>query len=325
MLIKERKIPLVILILEALCRRLSPNHPKYQEIQEELGRRRAGFQGEVAFDYYLRFLPKDKYMILHDLNLPDGDYNCQIDTLLISQEYALIIELKNMAGKLVFDTENEQFIQINNEREKGYPYPITQAERHQEYLRKLLKEHKYPSMPIEYEVVISNSYTTYVVTGKNTHKVKPRVCKADVFQNKISYFENQHTKPVLEARGLRKLCRLLMKMNTVPTSYILRKYGINKHNLSIGVFCPRCSYFPMIEKRAKWFCPSCKTYSKDAHISALMDYFLLIDSQITNQQFRDFCHITSPHTSKRFLISANLSYDPRTKKGRSYSPKTIPW
>ncbi|MEH7332649.1 nuclease-related domain-containing protein [Neobacillus drentensis] len=87
MIIKKRTIPLVILILEALCRRL---------------------------------LPIDKYMILHDLNLPDGDSNCQIDTLLLTPEFALIVEVKNMAGKLIFDTENEQFTQINNDKEKGY-------------------------------------------------------------------------------------------------------------------------------------------------------------------------------------------------------------
>ncbi|MEH7116572.1 nuclease-related domain-containing protein [Neobacillus vireti] len=325
MIIKERKIPLSILILEALCRRLSPNHPKYQEIQEELGRRRAGYQGEVAFDYYLRFLPKDKYMILHDLNLPDGDYNCQNDTFLLTPEYALIIEVKNMAGKLIFDTENEQFIQINNEREKGYPYPIAQAERHQEYFRNLLTAHKFPSISIEYLVVISNNYATYVITGKNAHKIKPRVCKADVFLSKIRFFENQHSKHVLDAKDIRKLCRLLVKMNTVPTNYILRKYGITQSDFIPGVFCPICNYFPMVEERSKWFCPSCNAYSKDAHLNALLDYFLLIDSEITNLQFREFCHIASPYTSKRFLLAANLSYDLATKKGRSYSPKTIPW
>ena len=324
MLIKERKVPLVILILEALCRRLAPNHPNFQEIKEELGRRWAGYHGEVAFDYYLKYLPKEKYMILHDLNLPDGEYNCQTDTLLLTSEYALVIEVKNMAGKLLFDTENEQFIQINNEKEKGYPYPIAQAERHQEYFRKLLAEHKFPSIPIEYIVVISNPYATYVVTGKNAHKVKPRICKADVFQNKIRFFENQFTKPVFDTKDLRKLCRLLMKMNTVPTNFVLRKYGINKSALFPGVFCPLCNQFPLERKKSKWFCPSCNIYSKDAHIDALMDYFLLIDTKITNEQFREFCHLASPHASKRLLQSANLIFS-GTKKGRAYFPKTIPW
>ena len=221
MIIKERTKPLIMLILEALLRRLPSSHQKYQQILDELGRRQAGYLGEKSLDYYYLDLPQHKYMILHDLNLPDGDYNCQIDTLLLTPEYALAIDVKNMAGKLLFDTDNEQFIQSNNGIEKGYPYPIAQGERHQKYLQKLLAANHFPPVPVEYLVVISNSYTTYAVTGKNAHKVKPRICKSDVFLNKISLLEKQYSKPLLTAKELRKLCRLLVKMNTIPTSYVL--------------------------------------------------------------------------------------------------------
>ncbi|MBT2699486.1 NERD domain-containing protein [Bacillus sp. ISL-40] len=158
MLIKERTKPLIMLILEALLRRLPNSHQKYQQILEELGRRQAGYLGEKSLEYYYRDLPQQKYMILHDLNLPDGDYNCQIDTLLLTPEFALAIDVKNMAGKLIFDTENEQFIQINNGIEKGYGYPIAQGERHQKYLQKLLAANHIPPVSVEYLVVISNSY-----------------------------------------------------------------------------------------------------------------------------------------------------------------------
>jgi hypothetical protein len=324
LIIKERTIPLVLLILEALCRRLPLNYPKYQQIIEEMGRREAGYKGEVSLDYYLRLLPINKYMILHDLNLPDGDYNCQIDTLLLTSEFALIVEVKNMAGKLIFDTENEQFTQINNNVEKGYPDPIAQSERHKEYLEKLMAEHKFPKVPVEYLVVISNGYASYVITGKNTYKVKPRVCKSDAFINKIQSFEKQYTNPLLHAKDLRKLSRLLVKMNKVPTSYILKKYGINTTDLLTGVFASNCTHSPLIRKKKQWYCPSCNEFSKDAHISALKDYFLLFDSQITNQQFREFAHIKSPDTAKRLLLSVNLNYS-GTKKGRVYFPKSIPW
>ncbi|KLT16161.1 hypothetical protein AA980_19565 [Neobacillus vireti] len=323
MVIKERTIPLVILILQALCRRLPLNYPKYQQILEELGRRQAGYQGEVALDYYLRLLPIDKYLILHDLNLPDGDYNCQIDTLLLTPEFALIIEVKNMTGKLIFDTENEQFIQINNEKEKGYTYPIAQAERHQEYLKKLMAEHKFPQVPIDHLVVISNNYASYVITGKNSHKVRPRVCKADVFNNKIKYFEKLYSDPILTSKDLRKLSRLLVKMNKVPTNYILNKYEINKTDLVTGVFDPACNHGPLIRKKQKWYCTKCGEYSNDAHLQALMDYFLLIDTKITNQQFREFVHLKSHDTAKRLLLSANLSYSGATK-GRFYFLKSFP-
>ncbi|PGY10046.1 NERD nuclease [Bacillus sp. AFS031507] len=324
LIIKARTIPLVILILEALCRRLPLNYPKYQQILEELGRRHAGYKGEVSLDYYLRLLSIDKYLILHDLNLPDGDYNCQIDTLLLTPEFALIIEVKNMTGKLIFDTDNEQFAQINNDKEKGYPDPIAQSERHKDYIEKLMAEHKFPKVPVDYLVVISNGYASYVINGKNTHKVKPRICKSDAFINKIQFFEKQYTNPLLHSKDLRKLSRLLIKMNKVPTSYILNRYGIKKVDLLTGVCYPDCNYVPLIRVKKKWYCSSCDKFSKDAHINALRDYFLLFESKITNQQFREFAQIKSHDTAKRLLLSVNLNFS-GTKKGRIYFPKTLPW
>ncbi|HJV16721.1 MAG TPA: hypothetical protein VJ546_04935, partial [Bacillales bacterium] len=32
--------------------------------------------GEKSLDFYLRNLDEKNYLILHDLNLPDGKYNC---------------------------------------------------------------------------------------------------------------------------------------------------------------------------------------------------------------------------------------------------------
>jgi hypothetical protein len=324
LIIKKRTIPLIILILEALCRRLPRNHPKYQQILDELGRRNAGYQGELSLDYYFRSLPNEKYMILHDLNLPDGDFICQIDTLLLTPEFALIIEVKNMTGKLIFDTDNEQFIQIKNEKEKGYQYPIAQAERHQTYIMDLLAAHHFPLVPVDYLIVISNGYASYEITGKNAHKVKPRVSKADVFLKKIQFFEKMYSDPLFTTKDLRKLSRLLVKMNTLPTNYILDKYGIKKTELLTGIFCPNCVHLPLVRKKQKWYCPSCNKFSKDAHINALKDYFLLIGSEITNQQFREFTHLDSIDTAGRLLRSENLrSFG--TKKMRAYFPAKFPW
>lgn len=153
--------------------------------------------------------------------------------------------------------------------------------------------------------------------------MKPRVCKSDVFLNKIQFFEKQYSTPLLETKALRKLSRLLVKMNKIPTNYILTKYGINKANLLTGVFGPNCNHVPLIRKKHKWYCPLCGEFSKDAHINALKDYFLLFDSKITNQQFREFTHLTSHDTAKRLLLSANLNYS-GTKKGRTYFPRTFP-
>lgn len=54
---KERTVPIVILICEALLRRLLEIHPARALIQEELGRRIAGYRGELILDRYTNQLP----------------------------------------------------------------------------------------------------------------------------------------------------------------------------------------------------------------------------------------------------------------------------
>lgn len=324
MLIKDRSIPLKILILAAILRRLPLSNEKYQTILDELRRREAGYQGEKSLDFYFRMLPKDKYMILHDLNLPDDEFNLQIDTLLITPAYALVISVKHMAGKLIIDTENEQFTQIVNEKEKGYPYPIAQVERHQKYIKKVLADHGFPPLPVEYLIVFSNSYCTYVVSGPNSRKVKPRTCKADVLLNRIEFFEKSYPNPILTAKELRKLCKLLVKLNTPPTKYLFKKFGIKRSDLLTGVHCPYCGYLPLIRKKQKWHCSRCDKYSADAHMNALMDYFLLYDLKITNKEFREFVHLKSQDVAKRLLHTENLIYSGENRH-RIYFPKTFPW
>uniref|UniRef100_A0A942T3B1 NERD domain-containing protein n=2 Tax=Neobacillus citreus TaxID=2833578 RepID=A0A942T3B1_9BACI len=269
-------------------------------------------------------LPKDKYMILHDLNLPDDEFNLQIDTLLITPAYALVISVKHMAGKLIIDTENEQFTQIVNEKEKGYPYPVAQVERHQKYIKKLLAAHGFPPLPVEYLIVFSNSYCTYVVSGPNSRKVKLRTCKADVLLNRIEFFEKLYPDPFLTAKELRKLCKLLVKLNTPPTKYLFKKFGLKRSDLLTGVHCPYCGYLPLIRKKQKWYCSRCDKYSADAHMNALMDYFLLYDLKITNKEFREFVHLKSQDVAKRLLHTEKLIYSGENRH-RIYFPKTFPW
>jgi hypothetical protein len=112
-------------------------------------------------------------------------------------------------------------------------------------------------------------------------------------------------------------------MNTPPTKYLLQNFGIQKSELLTGIHCPACKKLSLIRKKQQWYCPSCHTFSKDAHIDALKDYFFLWDSKITNKQFREFTHLKSADTAKRLLLSSNLNYL-GTNKVRYYYPKTFP-
>ena len=306
----------------ALLRRLRLNHPKRKQIAEELARRLAGYHGEESLDFYLNSLPEKNWMIFHDLNFSDGEYNYQIDTLMVSPKLALIIDSKYLAGKIIIDTETEQMIQILDEKEKGYPYPIPQLERLQKFIQKFLLQHNLPQVPVDYLIIMTNSYMVLEFRGYNK-AVRQRVCKSQSLLHKIEQLEKTYTNELLSAKDIKKLCKLLLKYNTSPTNYILKKHGIEKSEFLPGVNCPTCPCLQMIRKNKQWFCPSCGTFSRDAHVLLLQDYFLLIDLKITNKQFRNFAQIESPDVSGRLLRMVNLKSS-GINKGKVYWSDTFP-
>jgi Nuclease-related domain len=320
---KLRSFPIKILILRALLRRLSKNHPKRLQITEELSGREAGYQSEEYIDTLIEQLLGSKFIIFHDLNFSDGNSTYQMDNLLISPQIALIIEVKNMTGELTFDSENDQFYQKIGDKIKGFPDPVTQAQRHQSYIEQLLADNNFPPVPVDYLIVINNQYAVLRFIGTSP-AVKKRICKSHSFHKRVPQIVDIYTEEILTNKDLRKLSKLLLKLNTPPTNSILKKYDIKESDLLLGVQCPHCSSFAMLRKRKKWLCPSCKKYSFDAHLLALQDYFLLFNMRITNQQFRIFTHISSHDTSKRLLKTSRLTMT-GTKKGRTYHPETIPW
>lgn len=320
---KLRSIPLKILILRALLRRLPKNHPKRKQIKEELSGREAGYQSEEYLDSLIQELLGSKFILFHDLNFTEGTSTYQIDNLLISPQLALIIEVKNMTGVLTFDSVNDQFYQTIGDKIKGYPDPVTQVQRHQSYINKLLKENNLPPVPVDYLIVINNSNAVLVFKGTSP-EVKQRICKSHSFHKRAPQFEKIYTEIFLTSKELRRLSKLLLKKNTPPTNYILEKYEIKVSDLLIGVQCPNCWFLPIIRSKKQWYCPSCKKYSYNAHILALQDYFLLFNTKISNQQFREFSGISSPDTSGRILRSMNLKSS-GTNKGRFYYTDKIPW
>ncbi|WP_052144744.1 nuclease-related domain-containing protein [Halalkalibacter okhensis] len=118
---KERKIPLKILKLEALLRRLPAHHSIRNKIEEELKKRKAGYRGEQAIDYHLKTQPIDDGLILHDNRLKQGkDHFFQIDTLIVTTRFFMILEIKNITGTLYFDQEFQQLIRKKMEKKRSF-------------------------------------------------------------------------------------------------------------------------------------------------------------------------------------------------------------
>ncbi|CAM3902928.1 nuclease-related domain-containing protein [Mesobacillus zeae] len=130
MIVKPRKVPLKIEILEALLRRLPFNHPKIPTIQTALTNRKAGYKGELESDYHLSLLPEKDYFILHDIRLPHNDTFFQIDSLIICPGFILILDVKNFYGTIHLHPKSDQMVREYEGKEQGFSNPLVQAKRH---------------------------------------------------------------------------------------------------------------------------------------------------------------------------------------------------
>jgi len=70
----------------------------------------------------------------------------------------------------------------------------------------------------------------------------------------------------------------------------------------------------MIRVSAAWYCSWCRSYSKDAHIQTVRDYFLLMNAPLTVKEFQEFLLIEQRGVAKNLLHSLNL---PSTGKKRT--------
>ncbi|MBO9130041.1 nuclease-related domain-containing protein [Bacillus sp. 165] len=312
MIKKERKKPLKIRKLEALMRRLPPFHPKRPIIEEELAKSMAGYRGEQSLDYHLDFLPPKRYFIFHDLRLLNPPHFFQLDTLILSPCFLLIIEVKNITGTLYFDSTFHQLTRTMNGKEEGFPSPLLQVKRQLSQLNEWLQTNKFPAVPIETLVVISSPSTII----KASHHL-PTVIHRDSLVSKIESFEKKHKEQKLSEQELRRLSARLLKRHTPISSNILQRFRIDEIELLKGVHCPECRLIPMQRKGHSWLCSSCNYSSKDAHIETLQDYALLISPTITNQQLRGFLQLPSRHIATKILMSMGLKHVGITK-GRVY-------
>jgi Nuclease-related domain len=302
---KELKKTIELLMYEALIRRLCKNYHKFEEINSDWAKKRAGFNGEKTVYRVLTMLEEQKYYIFHNLRFKIGQYFFQIDFLIVTPRFILITEVKNIAGILFFD-ELGQFIRISHDKEEDFQDPISQVQLHKRQLIKWLEEKHFPKVPIEYVVVVSQPSSIIKISNRNP-EVRKRVLPVSKLLEFIENNDRSYKNEILDQKQVKNLNNTLLKEDIPYTPNLLEKYNIPEKNIITGVKCPKCFSAPMIPLKGTWKCPHCRTCSKYAHIDAINDYLLLINSTISNRVLREFLHVPSRQKATRILASLNLS------------------
>ncbi|GLB59781.1 nuclease-related domain-containing protein [Cytobacillus sp. NCCP-133] len=301
-ILKKRKSSDFIQSMEVLLRRLPGTHSKKTLIENDLAKRKAGFRGEEAVDYFIK--DSKEITIVHDIRLSNGAEFFQIDTMLISSNFILILEIKNISGTIYFDPTFNQLIQTRQENERGFLDPLIQAKRQQRELIKWLHAVKI-SIPVEYLIVISNP-STVIKTASYHREALNKVLHASHLIERIERLKEKYPEETLSHKEIRKLSKTIVNKH-IPANYnVLKYYDIHEKEIITGIPCPACSRLPMKRVRGTWKCVSCSTTDKKAHVRALQDYLHLISSSITNHQFREFTHLPSSNIAKKLLTGMEL-------------------
>ena len=311
-MLKPCERPIKMLKLEALSRRLSANHPKQERIKNDFRKIRTGFNGERSIGKELKNLPKE-YRVFHDLRLDlVGSRYFQMDFLIITRNYCIIIEVKNFAGTLYFDRTYPQLIRSKDGQEQAYLDPLIQVDVQKSRLKDWLTFHKFPSLPIETLIANANSNTIIRTTPGFTPILK-KITGKETLITKIHTLEEKYPSEQLTQRQSTRLSNTILQKNTPHNPDILNLYQIDEQDLLKSVQCPECAALNMHYHWGKWSCSQCSYASKDAHIQTLRDFALLIKPNITNKQARLFLQIDSIDIMQRMLSSLELPYSGQFK------------
>lgn len=311
--IKPYEIPYDVNQLIALNRRTSMNHSMKRIIQKDYSLAMAGQYGEKELYYHLQFLPNDTFHVLHNIRLIENKRVFQIDFLIITIYFILLLEMKNLKGHVFFNGLGEFILQKEDGSEEKFDNPINQLERHKLQLQNWLNINSFPRIPIIPFVVLGSAANI----KKEQNQYQSFFNKFIPISNALPMIINLHTnskKTIMNKNLMTKLSSKLVESHIPIERDILQKYNMSVADLSPGVYCTKCLTIPMIRYKSKWRCKKCNHQSKFEHIYTLNDYFLLIGDTITNSQAKHFLQIESSDVVKYLLHKAGL---PRIGKNKT--------
>lgn len=311
MIMKHKTLPYKLLGLEAMARRLPESHIFYNELEKELRVVRAGENGEKlltgVFQKYQ--LQKDSY-VFHDLHLQSTAL-FQMDTLLLNRHGAFIFEMKNIAGRIRFPDEQNQLIRtLDNGQVDAFECPSVQLERNRILLQDWFHAHQF-CVPIHGAVVFPRPQQIF--ENKRSHLKILFPLEVPVYIRQI-----ERLPAVLDASQLLQIARKLADSHQDYNPYPLcTKYSVDPAQLATGVRCNKCGTFGMQSVFKGWGCTQCKNVSRNAHLQAFLDYYMLISNTMTNRECREFLQLPNTNKTTRLLKQIN-AISSGEKKGRNY-------
>lgn len=293
-------------------RRLPSHHVAIPALRSKHAAVQAGFGGEQELDkVFESYAFSMKHGIFHDLSLVSSTH-FQVDTLFITPSYAVLFEVKNIAGELTVTENPPQMIRVlDSGQVNGFKSPIAQLENNCELFRDWLYSRNL-ALPVYGAVVLAYAKQRIEVFDTNIPILFPSA--VPTFIRKLPT-----SPPLLDDETF---ATLLTQLNSghcqfIP-SPICETYSIRQSDIRTGVICPRCGFIGMEKYMGGWRCLACGGTSRDAHKQAIRDWFLLFGGGMRNKDCREFLRVDRQQTAHRLLMSMELKSE-GTFRDRAYT------
>ncbi|MET3683063.1 hypothetical protein ABID56_001153 [Alkalibacillus flavidus] len=298
--------------LELLVPRYKSQDSTFQLLQEKLGRERAGYKGEKNVQHFLNSLQISDLFVLYGYRSFGVDSYFQIDTLLITTHFILIIESKHIRGTLSLNDFN-QLIQHYNGTKTVFNNPLMQAKVQRYQLTYLLQKLQLNHLPIHTCATFTHSKAEL-----NFSQQSPNMFPVQNLLSFIHQLFQSQPDPLISKQQAMNIARTLKDYHQPREVNLLEELEIDNDLISKGVRCtnPLCQHSKMTRVHGNWQCNKCQYKDRFAHLQTFKEFAIIYGTRnIINQQAKSFLNIDSPQTTKRLLSILEKLGD---NKGRIY-------
>ncbi|MFC4387035.1 nuclease-related domain-containing protein [Gracilibacillus marinus] len=317
MIIKYREEPESIQLLQNGLIRV-PSRRK--ELETSLRNIKQGYEAECEMDFYLKRITSThkNILILQDLRLRASDNNSyfQMDNLLLTPGFGLIIDIKDSQGCFHFSQFGRNFDYSINDRFFEMRNPIRQVEEQHDQLQRYFDRQlrKIPIIPI---VALANPLSK-ILTDESSNAVHQQIMS---FEHIKSFFQKlcaTHSTPLIQTSLMTHASEQLIAKHKNPTFHYYKKFKIDRREVIDGIICSSCNYIGMKRIRGTWICPQCNLKERDAHIHSLKEYFAFVGPTVTNQQLREFFQVDNEKIIRNLLKNSGIVKRSGDNKGSIY-------
>ena len=206
-------------------------------IKNKINRLYYGLIGEknVAYELKNSHMP---ILVLHNLYLEFNELTAQIDFVVVSEKFILVIECKNLVGEIDINNKGE-FTRIFKTstgkvyKKEGMYSPIVQNERHLELIKDILENEGFKRSKLDKAIdqisVVANEKA--IINARFAKdKIKKRVIKHDHLIEKMKEISRKSTISFTE-ETMYKISNILLKYNKEYSIDYSKMYNIDKNEI----------------------------------------------------------------------------------------------